>query len=131
MFGFLKKCFLTAMTFFSCNALKCVSINNQECKIRSKIIDVNSNEPTFYPYSIEVNKCSGNCNNINDPNSKLSVPDVIKNLNVKVFNLISRTYETRHIKWHETCKFRSDTSVSGYNNKQVGIMINVDANVKN
>ena len=62
MFGFLKKCFLTAMTFFSCNALKCVSINNQECKIRSKIIDVNSNEPTFYPYSIEVNKCSDSCN---------------------------------------------------------------------
>ena len=56
MFGFLKKRFFTAMTFFSCNALKYVSMNNQECKIRSKIIDMNSNEPLFYPYSIEVNK---------------------------------------------------------------------------
>ena len=89
MFGFLKKCFCTAMTFFSCNALKCVSMNNQECKIRSEIIDINSNEPLFYPYSIEVNKCSGNCNNINDPYAKLSVPDVVKNMIVKVFNLIS------------------------------------------
>ena len=76
------------MTFFNCNGLKCVSMNNQECKITSKIIDINSNEPLFYPYSIEVNKCSGNCNNINDPYAKLSVPDV-KNMIVKVFNLIS------------------------------------------
>ena len=56
MFGFLKKRFFTTMTFFSCNALKYVSMNNQECKIRSKILDMNSNEPLFYPYSIEVNK---------------------------------------------------------------------------
>ena len=33
---------------------------------------------------------SGNCNNINDPYSKICVPDIIKNLNVKVFNLMSR-----------------------------------------
>ena len=33
-----------------------------------------------------------------------SVPDVSKNMNVKVFNLISRTNETRYIKWHETFK---------------------------
>ena len=78
MFGFLKKVFFTAMTFFGCNALKCISINNQECKIRSEIIDINSNEPAFYPYNIEVNKYSGSCNNINDPYAKLCIPDVIK-----------------------------------------------------
>ena len=96
--------FFTAITFFSGSALKCVSMNNQECKIRSKTIDININEPTFYLYGIEVNKCSGSCNNINDPYSKLCVPDVVKNINVKVLNLMSRTNETRHIKWHETCK---------------------------
>ena len=41
------------MTFFSCNALKYVLINNQECKIKSEIIDVNSNEPRFHSYCIE------------------------------------------------------------------------------
>ena len=45
----------------------------------------------------------GNCNNIRDTYAKICVPDVIKDLNVKVFNLMSRTNETRHIKWHETC----------------------------
>ena len=34
----------------------------------------------------------------------MCVPDVVKNLNVKVFNLMSRTNETRHIKWYEACK---------------------------
>ena len=39
MFGFIKKKFFTAITFFSynilnVNSLECVSMNNQECKIR-------------------------------------------------------------------------------------------------
>ena len=97
MFGFIKKVIFLAMTFFSCNALKFISMNNQECEIRPKIININSDEPSFYPYSIEINKCSGNCNNINDPYAKLCVPDVVKVINFKVFNLISRTNETRHI----------------------------------
>ena len=82
MLGFLKKIIFTAMTFFSCNVLKCVLMNNQESKIKSAIISINSNEPTFYLYSIEVIKCSDSCNNINDLYSKLCVPDVVKNLNV-------------------------------------------------
>ena len=93
-------------------------MNNQECKIRSETIDINSDQSTFYPCSTEVDKCSGNCNYINDPYSKLCVPDVFKNMNVKVLNLMSRTNKTRHIKWHNNCKCecRLDTSVC--NNKQ-------------
>ena len=70
------------------------------------------------------------CNNINDPYAKICVPDVVKNVNVKAFNLMSRTNETRHIKWHETCKCncRLDGSVC---NNDVGMMINVGMNVKN
>ena len=64
------------MTFFRANALECVSMNNQECKIRTKIIDINNNEPTFYPFGISVNKCSGSCNNIHDPFANLCVSDV-------------------------------------------------------
>ena len=49
-------------------------------------------------------KCSRKCNDINDPYAKMCVPDVVKNLNVKVFNLMPRSNETRHIEWHEMCK---------------------------
>ena len=79
-------------------------MNNQECKARPKLIDVNNNEPVFYPHSIKVNKRSGSCSNINDPYAKLCVRDIIKNINVKVFNLMSRINETRQMIWHETCK---------------------------
>ena len=58
----------------------------------------------FYPFSIKGNKCNGNCNDINNPCARICVPDVVKYLNVKVFNLMSRTNETREIKWHESCK---------------------------
>ena len=82
------------------------------------MINVNSNEPVFYPFGIKTSKCSGICNNINDPYAKICVPNVIKDLNVKVFNLMSRTNETRHIKWHETCKCKCRLDSSVCNNKQ-------------
>ena len=85
------------------NLLECVSINNQECKLRPKIVNVNSNEPIFYTFSIR---------------TKLCVPDIAKNLNIKVFNLMSRTNETRHIAWHETCKCKCRLDESVCNNKQ-------------
>ena len=99
---------------FGCvNSLKCISINNQECKVRPQIVNINSDERVFFPVSIKSSKCSGSCNNINDPYAKLCVPDIVKNLNVRAFSLMSRTNETRKIKWHKTCKckFRLDGSV--------------------
>ena len=60
-------------------------MNNQECTVRPEIIIVNSDEPVFHPFSIKTSKCSGSCNNISDPYAKKCIPDVIKNLNVKVF----------------------------------------------
>ena len=104
----LKKALFTGLTIWSTltdvNSLSSISMNNQECKVRPEIVNVNSDDPVFYPFSIKISKCSGNCNSINDPYAKLCVPDVVKTLNVKVFNLMSRTNETRHIEWHETCK---------------------------
>ena len=81
-------------------------MKNRACKVRSEIVNVNSNEPIFYPFSIKTSKCSGSCNNINDPYAKICVPDVVKDLNVKVFNLMSRTNEKRLIKGHKTCKYK-------------------------
>ena len=83
-----------------------------------EIVNVNSGEPVFYPFSIKTSKSSGSCNNINDPYVEMCVPDVIKNINIKVFNLMSKTNETKHIKWHETCKCQCRLDVSVCNNKQ-------------
>ena len=93
-------------------------MNNQACKVTPEIVNVNSNEPVFYPFSIKTSKCSGSCNNINDLYAKIRVPDVVKDLNVKVFSAMSRTNETRHIKWYETCKCKCRLDASVCNNKQ-------------
>ena len=72
----------------------------------------------FFHLVTETSKCSGSCNNINYPYAKICVPDIIKNLNVKVFNLMSRTNKTRFIKWHETCKCECKFGENVCNNKQ-------------
>ena len=100
MFVFIKKIFYIGSLFLSSlvstTSLNCISMKNQECKVRPKIINANGNEPIFYPFSIKISKCSGSCNNINDPYAKICYPDSVKDLNVKLFNLMSRTNETRH-----------------------------------
>ena len=122
MFGFIKKVFYVESLFLSSivstTPLSCISMNNQACKVRPEIINVNSNERVFYPFSIKTSKCSGSCNNINDPYAQICVPDVVKDLTVKVFNLMSRTNEKRDIKWHETCKCKCILDASVCNNKQ-------------
>ena len=50
------------------NSLECMSMINQKCMSRPKITDVNSDEPVFYPYSIKVNKCNRNGDNIHSLN---------------------------------------------------------------
>ena len=88
MFVFIKKVFHIGSLFLSSlvstTLLSCISMNNQACKLRPGIINVNSNEPVFYPFSIKTSKCSGSCNNINDPYAKICVPDVANNLSIKV-----------------------------------------------
>ena len=72
MFKFVKQTFILAMMLFSCNlpgvnSLSCISIKNQECKTRPQVINVNSNNPIFYPFSIKKSKCSANCNILTIP----------------------------------------------------------------
>ena len=63
---------------------------------KPEIININSNEPLFHPYSIVANKYGGSCININDAYAQLSVPDVVKNINVRVFTVMLRSNERRH-----------------------------------
>ena len=93
--------FINLYNILKVKTLGCVSVINEKCMSRPKIIDLNKNEPVFYPLNIKVNKCSGDYNNINDPMAKLYVPDIVRDMNIKVFNLLARINETRKIVWHE------------------------------
>ena len=100
-------------TLVSINLLSFVSMNYQECKVSA-----DGDDPVFFPFSIKASKCSGSCNNTNNPHEKLCVPHIVKNLNVKTFSLMSKTNKTRHIEWHETCKCECRLNPSVFNNKQ-------------
>ena len=94
-------------------------MNNQESKVRPQIVSVNGYDPVFFPHNVKTSKFIGSCNNINNPLAKFCVPDAVKNLNVKVFNVVSGIDETRHIEWHETCKCKCRFEHGVCNNKQL------------
>ena len=88
IFGFVKKVFFVGLIILSSftNAnllntipLSCISMNNQECKTRPQVVNVNGDEPVFFPFSIKTSKCNGSCNNINHLYAKICVSDVVKN----------------------------------------------------
>ena len=86
IFGFVKKVIFVGLTILSrltnANLLSCISMNNQECKTRPQFVNVNGDEPVFFPFSIKTSKCSGSCNNISYPYAKICVPDVVKSYSI-------------------------------------------------
>ena len=102
-------------------ALECVSVVNQKCMPRPKILDVNEGvgEALFYPYNVQVNKCNGSCNMLEDPMATLCVPNIIKNVNMKVYNFLMSLNETSNVLWHESCKCVCKLNSSVCNSKQI------------
>ena len=87
MLGLIEKCFFTGLAFSSIltdvNSLSYISMNNQECKVRPQIVNVNGDDPVFFPFSTKTSKYTGSCNNINNPCAKLCVRDAVKKLTLK------------------------------------------------
>ena len=81
---------------------------------RPKILDVNEGvgEALFYPYNVKINKCSGSCNTLDNPIEKLCVPNVIKGLNMNVYNFLTMLNKTRNVLWHESCKCLQKISIA-------------------
>ena len=112
---------ISLLSILKVNALECLSVINQECKPRPKILDVNEGigEALFYPYNVQVNKCSGICNTLDDSMARICVPNIIKNVNIKVCNFLMMLNETHNILWHESCKCVCLLNSSVCNSKQI------------
>ena len=102
-------------------ALEFVSVVNQKCMPRPKILDVNEDvgEALFYLYNVLVNKCSGSCNTLDKPMAKLCVPNGIKRVNMKIYNFLMRLNENRNVSWHGSCKCMCRLNSSVCNSKQI------------
>ena len=102
-------------------ALECVSVVNQKCMPRPKILNVNEGvgASLFYPYNVLVNKWSGSCDAIDNPMAELCVPGIVTRVNMKVYNFLMNSNETRNVLWHESCKCVRKLNSSVCNNKQI------------
>ena len=71
-----------------------------------------------YLYSIKVDRCNVNCNNITNPYARVCVPNIIKNFTLKIFDLLSWQSKIKQIKWYKSfkCVCRLDPIIC--NNKQ-------------
>ena len=64
---------------------------------RATLDDASYDEHLYYPFTVSVNNCGGSCNAIGDPYARICVPNRLKNVNVKVFDLMSEVNETRFL----------------------------------
>ena len=111
---------ISLFSILKVRALECVSVVNQKCMPRPKILGVNEGvgEALFYPYNVLVNKCGRSCNTFDNPMAKLCVPNVIKRVNMQVYNFLMMLNETRNVLWHESCKCVCKLNSSICNNKR-------------
>ena len=114
MFRFIKKVLILVLVS-TANSLKCISLKSQECKIRKVIVD---NKYMAFPYKSEIDKCVGSCNNIINPHSKVCIPDTVKNVTVKMFDLMNLENTTKQVEFHESCKCVCKINSSVYSEKQ-------------
>ena len=112
---------ISLFSILKVGALECVSVVNQKYMSRPRLLNVNEGigEALFYPYNVQVNKCSGSCDTLDNPMSKICVPKIIKNVNMKIYNFLMRLNETRNVLWYESCKCVCRLNSSVCNSKQI------------
>ena len=78
----------------------CLFLKNQKCKVRKVIID---HDYMTFPYKVTVDKCVGSCNDVENLYFKVCLPDSVKKISVKVFDLISRKNVLKNVSFHKSC----------------------------
>ena len=81
-------------------------------------VNINLNVALFNPFTVSVIKCGRSCSIINHPYAQLCVPNKVKNMNVKVFNLMSVVNESRFLVQNESCQCKCGINESLCNSKQ-------------
>ena len=95
MIRIIQKMFIVLLSSLvnASNHTKCVSLSNQKWKIQPTLINLHPNEYSqefyYYPTSVKLDRCSGNCNNLNNLSNKICIPNKTEDLNLSVSNKIT------------------------------------------
>ena len=103
MSGFIKQTFIVPLLVLLCffyhavakvfsGPVKCVSMKNQQFKIRLTLIDLNLDELHYHSFIISINRCHGSCNTVEDPFCRICVHNRIEDLNLKVLDPMDPRY---------------------------------------
>ena len=95
MFWLVKQVFIVLLSFSGSLATKCVSVNNEPCRTRPTLIDLNHVKFNYYPFRTSLDKCNESRNAVDDLSTKICIPSETKGVNVKVFNMITRINEAK------------------------------------
>ena len=77
--------FIGLKSFNGSLAGKCMSLNNEQCKIRLTLIDLNPVELKYYSFMITLNKCNGICNTVGEVSGKTCDPSKTEDVNFSLF----------------------------------------------
>ena len=118
------------MSFIKSSATKCVSLNNEPCMIRPFLINLTHDEIKYYPFLIKLDKYNRNFNPVNDLSMRMCVPSKTKDVNVKVFNMITKGNEAKTPAKHNSSI--ANTNSLAYIVIQIknGIMNHINVSVK-
>ena len=103
-------------------------LNDELSMVRPTLIDMNPVELNFYPFTINLNKCTGICNALPP---KIYVPKETKDVNFKAFDKITNKDEAKEMSEHISCDCKCKFNSATCNSKQNGIIKRVNVNVKN
>ena len=91
MLGFLNKIFIGLVTSIvnASNHTKCVSSSNQKCTTQPTLINLHPNQYTqglrYYPFAVNLDRCVGSYNTLNDLSNTVCVPNNAEDLNLSIF----------------------------------------------
>ena len=110
MFRLIKKMFIRLLSGIvnASNHSNCVLLGNQKCMIQPTLINLHPNEYSqklhYYPFAVNLDRCTGSCNTLNDLSSRICFPNETKDLNFPVFNMITGINGSKTLTKHISCK---------------------------
>ena len=110
MFEIIKKIFIVLLSnvVSKSNHTNCLSLSNQKCMIQPNLINLRPNEYSqdshYYRFTVKLNKCVGSYNTLNDFSNKVCVPKKTEDLNLNMFNMITRINEPKILTKDISCK---------------------------
>ena len=111
--------FVTLLSFLGFLPTKCTSLTNEACMDRSTFIALNAVEVNYHPFMISLDKCNGRCNAVDDLITKVYVSSEIKDVNVKIFNTITRIYAAKALIKYISCDCKRKFSSTTCNSNQI------------